>query len=59
MKTKMKKIKKASLLFPNYIKIKKYPLKKIEYSKEIPYKENTNQYMKYKPINPHRTFKTS
>ena len=55
----MKKIKKTSLLFPNYIKIKKFPLKKIEYSKEISFKEDTNQYMKYKPINPHSTFNPS
>ena len=59
MKKIMRKIKKTSLLFPNYIKIKRSPLKKIEYSKEITYKEDINQSMKYKPINPHRTFNPS
>ena len=56
----MKKIKKSSLLFPNYIKIKRTPLRKLEYSKEITYKEEeTRQNMKYRPINPPSTFNPS
>ena len=60
MKIKMKKIKKSSLLFPNYIKIKRTPLRKLEYSKEITYKEEeTRHNMKYRPINPPSTFNPS
>ena len=59
MKLKMKKIKKASLLFPKYIKIKKSPLKKIEYSKEETEKNEFRKNIKYKPINPHRSFNPS
>ena len=55
----MKKIKKASLLFPKYIKIKKSPLQKLEYSKEETEKNEFKKNVKYKPINPHRTFNPS
>ena len=59
MKIKMKKIKKTHLLFPNYIKYKKSPLKRNEYSKESLIRRETREDMKYKPINPKRTFNPS
>ena len=55
----MKKIKRPHLLFPNYIKIKKSQLKKINYSKECLKREETRENMKYKPINPKRSFNPS
>ena len=55
----MKKIKKKVLLFPNYIKIKKLPLKKVEHKKDNFYQYENKQSMKYRPINPKRTFNPS
>ena len=59
MKIKMKKIKKKSLIFPKYIRIKKNPLNKTEYSKELTQKYESRQNMEYKPINPPSTFNPS
>ena len=55
----MKKIKKANLLFPRYLKIKTSPPKKVGHIRDNIYSYEMKQGMKYRPINPKRSFNPS